>query len=49
MSGDVVEEEIAADLSAIVKVRSRKTAEAQAKEFGELYEKRYPKAVRSGR
>ncbi len=37
--------EVAEDLSAIFKVRRRKTAEALAKEFVELYGKSYPKAV----
>src|SRR3954454_1745340 len=37
--------EVAEDLSALFKVKRRKTAEALAEEFVELYEKSYPKAV----
>jgi len=37
--------EVAEDLKAIFKVRRKKTAEALAEEFVELYEKSYPKAV----
>ncbi len=37
--------EVAEDLSAIFKVRRRKTARALAEEFVELYRKRFPKAV----
>ena len=37
--------EVAEDLKAIFKVRRKKTAEALAEEFVELYKKSYPKAV----
>jgi len=37
--------EVVQDLKAIFKVRRKKTAEALAEEFAELYEKGYPKAV----